>query len=158
MRLSGRVFGLVAASLALLLDQGIKGWVVAQLAQPLPLIPGLLTLVLSPNPGAAFGFTPESHPLLRELILFAIPGAVLLLLGWLLWKADDPLNGMAWGVILGGGLGNLIDRLRLGHVVDFIKVHWGESFALPVFNSADCFLGLGVFFLFVAMLRERRRG
>ena len=115
--------------------------------QSLPLIHGVLHLTYVQNTGAAFGL------LKGQQLLFI--GLALLVLAWIiremLTKAVIP-PAMEWGcsLILGGAVGNLIDRLRWGYVVDFIDVRiW------PVFNIGDSAITIGVALLMLQAIRNR---
>lgn len=141
--------GLVAGVVAI--DQGVKGLVVEKLS-PVgshPLVPGLLDLSLRQNSGVAFS-------LLHSLPPGAMIALVLVVLGVFLALALPYLRtggGMAATVlILGGALGNLVDRITRKAVVDYLDVHvW------PVFNLADVAIVVGVGLLIVTLLLADRR-
>jgi len=109
------------------------------------------------NTGAAFSFLDDASGWQRWLftVLAVLVSGVLLL--WL--KRID--RGATWlaaaiTLILGGALGNAIDRLRLGYVTDFIQLHWGEHY-FPAFNVADSAITIGAAFLILDAWREGRR-
>lgn len=141
-----RTFYLTAA-LSLLLDQVAKILVVNYLFHPVVLLPGLVVLRRVQNPGAAFGLFAQ-----RNLFLILVG----LLLSFTLLLAHNRLKEAPafWrtgaGLILGGTLGNLIDRLRLGYVVDFVDLGFW-----PVFNIADVAITCGVGIIILNLLRER---
>ena len=127
-----------AAAVVIAIDQATKQLARSFLSDgPLHLIPSALSLNLTYNPGGAFGFM-QNAP---ELFLVAGLVIVAIILVWA-GRLDDP--GLVWplGLILGGGVGNLIDRALRdleGQVVDFIDLHvW------PVFNLADTAIVIGV--------------
>lgn len=127
--------------LVLFFDQLTKFWVQNSMLprDSIPLIPGVFHLTYVQNTGAAFGF-------LRGKTLFFIVVAVLVL-GFIIFLAprlsrEKPLLGLVFGLLLGGALGNLIDRIRFGYVIDFLDFRvW------PVFNIADMAIVVGVCFL-----------
>jgi len=142
------VFGVIAAG-ALALDQGAKALAVAHLdpSIPVPLLGGWLRLTLTRNVGSAFGIIASG----------AIPLAVsalvcVVILGYVFrgGLARAPGRGVAFGLVVGGALGNLVDRVRTGGVVDFIDLRvW------PVFNLADAAITIGVGLLALGLLRRR---
>ncbi|HNV85366.1 MAG TPA: signal peptidase II [Candidatus Omnitrophota bacterium] len=113
----------------------------------IPVIPRVFHLTLVENPGVAFGLFPGLGWLLILLISGCLVALIIVLyrmrnLGW--------TQSLPIAFILGGAAGNLIDRVRLGHVVDFLDFRvW------PVFNLADTFITLGVFIFFVSAFRKR---
>ena len=137
----------VFAALLVVADQLTKYWAVTRL-KPLgshAVIPGFFNLSYVENPGAAWGMLAG-----RQLFLIAFS---LITLGFLLWKRKHLFGGLWAGavtlsLITGGVIGNLIDRLRLAYVIDFLDFHCrGAHF--PAFNIADASICCGVF-LFVA--------
>jgi signal peptidase II len=110
-------------------------------------LPGL-TLVDTRNHGVAFGFLPGDH--LAVTIVIGL--ALLALLGYFARHATRPLIWLPTGMLIGGALGNIIDRLREGSVTDFIKLPLGW----PPFNLADTSITLGV--LILVLIVERPRG
>ncbi|MFN9548110.1 MAG: signal peptidase II [Cyanobacteriota bacterium] len=134
------------------LDQWSKHWAVHHLAagHGQPLWPGLLDLRLVRNSGAAFSlFTGQPHGL--GLVSLVVSVAVLL------WVLRRPPRGvwesLAFGFLLGGALGNGLDRWRLGAVVDFLAI---VPIAFPVFNLADVAINLAVLCFFLHLSPWRR--
>ena len=114
------------------------------------LIPGLLNLTYVENRGAAFGI------LSNQRWLFIVLTCLLMLVVFFLlfrYQNHTILTFLACGLILGGGVGNLIDRIWMGYVVDYISV----SFFPPVFNFADCavVIGTALFVIHVIFFAER---
>lgn len=144
-------------ALGLPLDQLTK--VLVQLKLPLgsqaPLIPGLLNLVHIRNKGAAFGLLSGWSAEFAWLFFVATTGLVLGVLGYLLWRLPDDHwpAALGYSLILTGALGNLIDRVRLGEVVDFIDVYWGR-YHWPAFNVADSLVCVGTAILVWVIIRE----
>ena len=136
----------------LLLDQLTKLAVVQGLAPGVskPLLPGLLNLRLVWNNGAAFSLFPQGASWLGLISLAVAVG----LIGWL-WRAGPSWrlsSLLAAGWLLGGTLGNGLDRWRLGAVVDFLEL---VPISFPVFNLADVAINLAVFSLLLDSLRRR---
>lgn len=140
--------GIVAA------DQIVKYLVVSGIAlhSQVPVIEGLFHLTYVQNDGAAFSM------LKGQQWLFALMFAVLTVaVIWEFWKKKMPFTGFdRWCIaaIWAGGLGNMIDRLRLGYVVDMIEV---EFMQFPVFNVADCFITCGCFALLISLVFFNRK-
>jgi signal peptidase II len=114
------------------------------------LLPGI-QLVNTRNRGVAFGFLPGSHTAVTVVIALAL----VVLLAYFARHTARPLVWLPTGMLLGGAAGNVIDRLRLGAVTDFIKLPLGW----PPFNLADAAITFGILLLLVAVerLRERER-
>jgi signal peptidase II len=143
------VFFLVAA-LVVVLDQLTKRAVVASFMpdESRTVVPHGLWLTYVQNHRGAFGLF-GAHPLLLAAIAV---GVVLLFYFWYRQEGATPLTHVAFGCILGGAVGNIIDRMRFGYVVDFIDLRWW-----PVFNVADSAITIGVALLLVRMLFHDRR-
>ncbi len=109
-------------------------------------LPGV-ELVNTRNHGVAFGFLPGNH--IGVTILIGL--ALLALVAYFALHATQPLIWLATGMLLGGALGNILDRLRHGSVTDFIKLPLGW----PPFNLADASITLGILTLFVLIDRSR---
>lgn len=153
-----RTFYLVLAVAVFLLDQASKWAVMHALAlgETRSLIPGVFNLTHLRNRGAAFGLFADvdSHAVVAFLIAFSAVALVLVLL--LLWRGSAlPLAGWGLGLILGGALGNLFDRLRSGSVVDFLDLHLGP-YHWPSFNLADSAIVIGAAVLMLELIRSRR--
>ena len=109
------------------------------------------------NPGAAWSFLADQSPRFRG-IFFGITGilAVILMFGFIIaskWKTQKPLI-IFLACILGGAVGNIIDRFRMGYVIDFISWHVGEHY-WPTFNIADIFVTCGVALLIIDLIIHR---
>ena len=142
----------------LVLDQTTK-YLVRSLMKPyrsVPVIPGIFNLVYVLNKGGAFGIWSSLPPLLRGLVFitFSLAAIVaLLVIYWKLYQTRLTRFGIAF--LMGGAIGNLVDRLRWGMVVDFLDFYLG-SYHWPAFNVADmaiC-LGLGLVFLEIFIKRD----
>jgi signal peptidase II len=110
-------------------------------------LPGI-EFVHTHNPGVAFGFLPGNH--VATTILIAV--ALLLLLAYFATHLTLPLVWLPTGMLIGGALGNILDRLRHGSVTDFIKLPLGW----PPFNLADTSITLGIVILFLIVDFSRR--
>lgn len=147
----------VASGLVVLLDQLSKLWVVENLSQTPSqvLVEGFLRLRLTRNTGAAFGIFQGGTAVL-SVAAIAIVGAIIFSATRM--GSNNRLTVLSMGLIVGGAVGNLIDRLRLGYVVDFIEVYGprvelGNSvYTWPVFNAADSAISVGVLLLISTML------
>ena len=115
-------------------DQAVKLWVVSHLAlyQSAPLLPGLVELMYIQNTGGGFSIL-SGHTWLLTVLTAVLMGGIALVLVKKLFP--HPLAMWTLTLILGGGLGNLIDRVRLGYVVDMFHLEFWPSY--PVFNVAD---------------------
>lgn len=139
-----------------LVDQVTKHWVRTSI-DPFEFVPvfGCISLCHVCNPGSAFGILARQSVLIT-LVAVAGLAAVLLLSRHL--RRSGKLGSMALALIFGGAVGNLIDRVRLGCVTDFIDVRlWGE-FHWPAFNVADSAITVGTIALLAFVFRELRRG
>jgi signal peptidase II len=149
-----RRLALAVALAVVVLDQLSKRWALDTLAPAVPqgFLPGVLNLQLVSNTGAAFSlFT--GAPRLLGLVSLVVSGALLL------WILTQPLSGrwesLGFGFLLGGALGNGLDRWRTGAVVDFLAL---VPIQFPVFNLADVAINLAVLFFLVHLTRRRRTG
>ena len=135
-------------------DQITKQLVLAKfkVGEELPLLP-VLSLVLAFNPGAAFSFLAGETGWQRWLFT----AVALIACGFMLWMLRR--GGSVWlcaglALIVGGAIGNLIDRLTIGHVVDFVLVHYGR-WSFPAFNVADSAITVGAGALIFDAFRQR---
>lgn len=142
------LYGLMAlfAALIVIADQAVKALTVANipLHTDVPFIDGLLHFTCVQNTGAAFSSL-EGMQWLFVLIFVVLT----CLIAYELVKKTMPFTRLEWfciAAIYGGGLGNMIDRLRLGYVVDMIEL---EFIHFPVFNVADCFITCGCILLMI---------
>ena len=129
-------------------SQLLKYWVVRHLeiGQSAAFLPGLVRLTRLHNTGAAWGSFSG-----KTALLAAVTVVLLLAVAWLVLKriVRHPLGLCAAMLVLGGGIGNMIDRLRFGRVTDMIKFDFVE---FPVFNVADCFITTGCVLLVLYIL------
>ncbi|MDZ8106746.1 MAG: signal peptidase II [Nostoc sp. DedQUE12a] len=149
MRLKNRLFW-ISAFIAFFLDQITKYWVVQtfSLEQTVPLLPGIFHLTYVTNTGAAFSLLSGKVEWLRWLSL----GVSLVLIGLALFGPTLNLwDQLGYGLILGGAMGNGIDRFVLGYVVDFLDF---RLINFAVFNVADSFISIGIVCLLIASFQK----
>jgi signal peptidase II len=129
------------------------------LGQIVPIIPSFFDLTYVLNPGAAFGFLSGASAAFRGPFFITI--SVLAVLFILYYRSRHRGMGVvpsvALALILGGALGNLIDRLRLGMVVDFLDFHY-RSYHWPAFNLADSAITVGVALMVFEIIMDRGKG
>lgn len=113
------------------------------LGQPVPVIEGLLNWTLVYNPGAAFSFLSDASGWQRWFFAALAVGMSALLTVWLArTERRDWRQAVPFALVIGGALGNLVDRLIHGHVIDFIDAYWGNAH-WPAFNIADSAIVIG---------------
>lgn len=143
----------------IVLDQLTKFLVMRSIPKfgALRVIPGFFDLVNVRNPGAAFGILNGAHGSWRAAFFIFVSIAALALIAVLVRKAADRLTIVAFSLIGGGAVGNLIDRVRFGEVVDFIDWYY-RSWHWPTFNIADSAITIGVGLLAIDMLFAKKQG
>ncbi|HSA60951.1 MAG TPA: signal peptidase II [Nitrospiraceae bacterium] len=128
-----------------------------RLHESIPIVPNLFSLTYIRNPGAAFGFLAGSSNAFR-MVFFGLTSLFALgLLGTILFRMPerDWVGRLSVAGILGGAVGNLIDRLRYGEVIDFLDVYV-ENYHWPAFNVADSAITVGVIFLIIHFAFEKK--
>jgi signal peptidase II len=108
------------------------------------------------NKGAAFSFLSDASWRLPFFITISIIAALVILIAFRKLRDDQKLAQVSLAMIFSGALGNLIDRVRLGEVIDFLDVHWYRHH-WPAFNLADSLICVGVLLLAVDMMLEEKR-
>lgn len=155
MRSSLPYLALVAT--VVVLDQATKALVVRQIAlhDYVPLVDGLLSLSHVRNHGAAFGLLADWNLPYQSLLLSALSLVALSAIAayFVRLPAAARLPRLALALVLGGAVGNVLDRLRLGYVVDFVHVYFRE-YQWPDFNVADSAITIGVALLVIDILRS----
>lgn len=158
MRLSYKIAAPLAVAVVLL-DQATKLWIQDHMVlfTTRPVIPGFFNIVHVLNRGAAFGFLNRSDIQWQTYFFFAATALAVTIIFHLLRMArdDDKLLITGLALILGGAVGNLIDRIKTGEVVDFLDFYW-KGYHWPAFNVADIAIFLGSLGLLVAFYRFRR--
>jgi signal peptidase II len=150
--------GYAIAAIVLLLDQLSKYWIVAILRLPeigfIELLP-VFRLTYVENIGVSMGLLRAGSDLERW-VLVGLTGAIAAAVaGWILRERSRP-DVMALGLVLGGALGNIVDRIRFGYVVDFLHFFVGER-SFWVFNVADAGITIGVLWLLIRALKAPER-
>ena len=148
----------IISPVLVILDQATKLYVDAnfRLYESVPVIHGFFHLTYIRNKGAAFGILADS----AVRIPFFITVSIVAMLG-ILWyikrlRNDQKLALVSLSLVFSGALGNLIDRIRLGEVIDFLDVFW-KTYHWPAFNVADSAITVGVTLLCIEMWREERK-
>jgi signal peptidase II len=143
----------------ILLDQVTKSYIAAHFGEFefIRVLP-VLDITRMHNVGAAFSFLASASGWQRWLFIGL---ALIVSLGIIVWLLRLPRNAHAMlscglALVLGGALGNVIDRIRLGHVIDFIHFHWNRAY-FPAFNVADSAITIGAACLLLDALLEGRR-
>ena len=130
-----------------------------QMYQQIVVIPDLFSWTLAYNTGAAFSFLADSAGWQRWLFaLIAVVVSAVLVVWLKRLGRDDTWLAIALALVLGGALGNLYDRIALGHVIDFILVHWQQRWYFPAFNLADSAITLGAILLALDMFKAQPSG
>jgi signal peptidase II len=150
----------VAGLVIVVLDQLSKLWIAANIERGgvIEVIPGFGRLRYTQNSGAAFGLFQDATGILSILSLLIIIGILVVFV-----RVGQPgrFGALAAGLVLGGAMGNLIDRVRLGYVVDFFEVYGprvefnSRVYTFPVFNVADSAITVGVIIILVGLLFTR---
>lgn len=147
------------ALLVIVVDQLTKLWIQGsmELYENIGVLP-VLNIYHTFNRGAAWSFLATADGWQRWMFSGLALGVSVALVVWLrrLSIASQAMLIAGLALIVGGAIGNLIDRLYLGHVVDFIQVHWGDAY-FPAFNVADSAISIGATLVILDSLREAMR-
>lgn len=150
-----RILPLAVLLAAVLLDVVSKALVVAHLKpiSTFPIIPDIFHLTYAENPGAAWSLfsAPDQRWIFMTVSTLAITAMLLYLC---IANLPSRLLRVGLGAVIGGGIGNMIDRISLGYVVDFLDARFIN---FPIFNVADCFVTVGAGILFVGLLLDWRQ-
>ena len=149
----------VVMALVVPLDQITKFYISSSMSlhDSFPVIDGLFNITYVRNTGAAFGFLAKASPMIRCTFLIAVTVAVILLIIYYIWKikAEEKLFVFPLSLILGGAVGNLIDRVHFGYVIDFLDFYIG-SYHWPAFNVADSAISIGAIILIFEVLKGKK--
>jgi len=150
-------FAAITAAI-IVLDQLTKYVVIQRfrLHENVRIIPGFFDLTYVRNPGAAFGFLAGAPGVWRSIFFITVSIAALAVILVLVRQAHDRLPLIAFALIGGGAVGNLIDRVRFGEVVDFIDWYY-RTYHWPTFNIADSAISIGVGLLAIDMLIPKKQ-
>ena len=154
------VIFILGAAVVVTLDQFTKAAILARfsLHESYAVINGFFNLVYVMNPGAAFGFLANASPVFRYCFFTGITAAVILLIIYYIVKSkpQDMLMVISLTLIFSGAVGNLIDRVRFGAVVDFLDVYIGTAH-WPAFNVADSSISIGAVLMIYGMIMHREK-
>ena len=141
----------------LLLDQATKIFIdrTMEIHSSITVVKNFFNITYIRNKGAAFGFLAETSFRLPFFILISLIALVVIFALYRKLRPEQKLSAVSLSLIFAGAMGNLIDRVRLGEVIDFIYVHWYEHY-WPAFNVADSAICVGVFLLALDMLQDER--
>lgn len=154
---SNRMLGLVLAALVFALDQASKWVVIEMLELPRRRVIELLSffdLRWVENPGVSMGLLVASTDTQRWLLVALTATIAMVVLVWL-WRETNRGDSVALSLVLGGALGNIVDRVRFGYVADFADLHFGTWQPFLVFNVADAAITIGVLLLLFRALLTR---
>ena len=142
------------ATFIVVLDQVTKAIVrmMLPLHQSVEIIPGFINFTHVHNTGVAFGFLNAVDIPFKPVLMTAIALAALIAIGTFAMRtnSDEPLTKIGLALVFGGAAGNLIDRITLGYVIDFIDVYWG-TWHFWAFNIADSAITVGACLLILEM-------
>ena len=158
---SNALIWLLLSAIVIVLDQWSKAWVLASLPEytAIPVIDGFWNWYRTYNTGAAFSFLADSSGWQRWLFaLIAVVVSAVLVIWLKRLGRNETWLAIALALVLGGALGNLYDRIVLGHVIDFILVHWQNRWYFPAFNLADSAISVGAVMLALDMFKSKKSG
>ncbi len=147
--------GYLVALAVFLLDQAAKYWIVHVIRLPdvgyIDVLP-FFKLTFVGNVGVSMGLFPAGGQMGRWFLI-VLTGAIATVVAWWLRRERNRLDAVALGLVLGGAIGNIVDRVRLGYVVDFLHFFWGP-WSFYVFNVADAAITVGVLSLLVRSIAQ----
>ena len=142
-----------------LLDVITKAYVASTLFlhESFAVIEGFFNITYVRNPGAAFGLLATASPGFRAFFFLSVTAVAIILMLYYIGKsrADEMLETFSLSLILSGALGNMIDRVRFGEVIDFIDIYI-RSHHWPAFNVADSAISVGAVLLIFSLLRHKK--
>ena len=149
---------LTVSALVLILDQATKIYIDRSMTlhSSIPVVENFFSITYLRNKGAAFGILANSSFRLPFFILVSTVAVCVIFVVVQRLREDQKLAAVSLSLIFSGALGNLIDRIRLGEVIDFLDAHW-YNHHWPAFNIADSAICVGVFLLAIDMFLEERR-
>jgi len=147
------ILALVGGSV-LVLDQISKAYIhhAFSLHESLPIIPDLFSITYVRNKGAAFGLFAGQNSLFRALFFSSVSLLAFFFLGLMIYQApnNDKWQTISLSLLLGGAMGNIVDRVRMGEVIDFLDFYIG-AYHWPAFNVADSAITIGVTLLMIQL-------
>ena len=154
-----RSLGFAVALVIFALDQLTK-WIVTgplgidELGDQLMLLP-IFNLTYTENNGISLGLLNATNPVGRWMLV-ALTSGIALGVAWWIGKEKNRLDQAALGMVLGGALGNILDRVRFGYVIDFADLHFGDFRPFLVFNVGDAAISIGVVILLLRAFLTRK--
>lgn len=152
-----RIAGFLIALVTLIIDQLSKQWILAWFMNghhQLKVTP-FFNIILAANKGVSFGMLPAGS-IYGVWSLIGLAIAISFLLGLWIWQAETKSSGICFGLILGGALGNVIDRILYSAVIDFLDFH-AMGYHWYTFNIADCGIVIGSVLLIIQMLYNPKK-
>lgn len=148
----------IVSLIVLVIDQATKLYIdrTMDLQTSITLVENFFDITYLRNKGAAFGLLAHSSYRLPFFLLVSLVAIVVIAVVFFKLRPDQKLTAFSLSLIFSGALGNLIDRVRLGEVIDFLDAHW-YSHHWPAFNIADSAICVGVFLLAIDMFIEEKR-
>jgi len=159
--MADRRMGFVVALIVFALDQLAKWWVtgplgVAHLGDQLVLLP-IFNLTYTENNGISLGLLNATTAVGRWMLV-ALTSAIAVAVAVWIGREKNRIDQIALGLVLGGALGNILDRIRHGYVVDFADLHFGDFRPFLVFNVGDAAISIGVVILLLRAFLARKEG
>lgn len=152
-----RLWGLVVAADIIIVDQLSKYLMLKLLVgKSIVVVPGLLDFKLAFNTGVSFSAFNNLPADWGPYLLSAVASIITLFFIWWMGREPRMIFKIGLGLIIGGAIGNVIDRLRFGAVVDFISVHY-QNWYFPIFNIADSAISIGVALLLFDSILDLKR-
>jgi signal peptidase II len=157
MKSSSLIF-IVITVIGLIVDQATKIYIdrTMMLFDSIPVFNNFFHITYVRNRGAAFSFLSNASWRLPFFIVVTLVASIAIIVAFRKLREDQRLAQFSLAMIFSGAVGNLIDRVRLGEVIDFLDAHWYRHH-WPAFNVADSLICVGVFLLAVDMMREEKR-
>jgi len=160
------VFLALVSAITVVADLGTKHWALRSLetpegiATPMQVIEGKLAFVLARNRGGAWGLLQSASDAIRKPFFLLVSVVAIVFIVWLYRRLAPTQRALKWGLplVLGGAIGNLVDRIRYSWVVDFIDIHIvrdGRAYHWPTFNVADIAICIGVGLMAIDMIATR---
>ena len=155
-----RLTGFLVALVLFVVDQAVKAWVVGPLGinhlGAAREVLAIFDLRFVPNVGVSLGLFPADGPAMRWALV-GLTAVIAAGVAWWMLREPERADLIALGLVLGGAIGNILDRIRFGYVVDFADLHFGEWRPFLVFNVADAAITIGVLILLARSLFVRPR-
>ncbi|HWK35859.1 signal peptidase II [Sphingomonas sp.] len=155
-----RLTGFIVALILFVVDQAVKGYVVGTLGLDVPgesltVLP-IFDLRFVQNVGVSLGMLRAESDAMRWALV-ALTAVIAGGVAWWMTRENNRVDLIALGLVLGGALGNILDRVRLGYVVDYADLHFGDWQPFLVFNVADAAITIGVLILLARALFVREK-